>query len=357
MKSWVAIAILVLGAVVVWQLFLRGEEVNIPSGDTTSQTIIIDEQGRVVEPGAEDIMPPSSKGIFKTREIMVTDGVRHSVPLAEIIGGGPAKDGIPPIDEPKFISPSEADEWLSDNEPGISYSDGNAHRFYPYQILVWHELVNDTVNGKRVLISYCPLCLSGFVFDPLVSGERVEFGTSGKLWKSNLVMYDRKTDSLWSQILGEAILGELTGTILNTLPSDQVLYGNWKKQFPNGQVLSKDTGAIRIYGSSPYGSYFSTTNFALSLAGEQDDRLPNDAFVFGVVVGDEAKAYHVEAVKARGVVEDSFAGVDFILRYDKDLDVVRMFKKLADGSEERVNPFSNFWFSWAGIHPETELYK
>ncbi|MCH8048988.1 DUF3179 domain-containing protein, partial [Patescibacteria group bacterium] len=264
---------------------------------------------------------------------------------------------IPSIDNPKFVTVKEADKWIRDDELVLALIYKGVKRVYPLQVLVWHEIVNDVIAGDPILITYCPLCGSGIAYERVIDGEAVEFGTSGKLFNSNLVMYDRKTDSLWSQILGEAILGELTGTILNTLPSDQVLYGNWKKQFPNGQVLSKDTGAIRIYGSSPYGSYFSTTNFALSLAGEQDDRLPNDAFVFGVVVGDEAKAYHVEAVKARGVVEDSFAGVDFILRYDKDLDVVRMFKKLADGSEERVNPFSNFWFSWAGIHPETELYK
>lgn len=291
------------------------------------------------------------------KEIMITNGVKHSIPLEEILSGGPSKDGIPPIDRPKFVSISDANKWLNDNEPGVAFSKGNTHRFYPYQILVWHEIVNDTVEDERILVSYCPLCLTGFVSDPLVKGERVEFGTSGKLWKSNLVMYDRKTDSLWSQVLGEAIVGEMTGTKLKTLPSDQVQYGNWKKQFPGGEVLSRDTGATRFYGSNPYGDYFSVTNLSLSLARPTDTRLPNDAFVFGIVINDKAKAYHTELVKAKGVLEDVFEGERIILRYDKELDAVRMFKHLSSGSEERINPISGFWFSWVAAHPGTELLK
>jgi hypothetical protein len=199
--------------------------------------------------------------------------------------------------------------------------------------------------------------LTGFVFDPIVKGERVEFGTSGKLWKSNLVMYDRKTNSLWPQVLGEAVVGEMTGAKLPVLPSDQVLYGNWKKQFPEGEVLSRDTGATRVYGFNPYGDYFSATNLALSIARPTDTRLPNDAFVFGIVINGQAKAYYVEGVKKKGEVTDEFQGEKVVLRHDKDLDVVRMFKKLPDGSEERINPISSFWFSWAAAHPETELYK
>lgn len=283
--------------------------------------------------------------------------MRRSIPPEEIMSGGPPKDGIPSIDNPKFISTEEANAWLKDNEPGIMFSRGNTRRFYPYQIIVWHEIVNDTVEGERILVTYCPLCLTGFIFDPLVKGERVEFGTSGKLWKSNLVMYDRKTDSLWAQILGEAIAGEMTGTKLKALPSDQMLFGNWKKAFPAGEVLSRDTGAVKFYGSNPYGDYFSATNLALSLAKPTDTRLPNDAFVFGIVREGKAKAYWVDAVKSKGEVEDSFAGTTFVLRYDRELDVVRIFEKLPNEREERINPFSAFWFSWAAAHPDSALYK
>ncbi|MBI4050313.1 MAG: DUF3179 domain-containing protein [Candidatus Doudnabacteria bacterium] len=282
---------------------------------------------------------------------MITENSKRSVPLEEIKSGGPPKDGIPSIDQPKFISVAEAD-FLSDGDPGIAFSRGNKHRFYPYQIMVWHEIVNDIVAGQRILVTYCPLCLTGFVFDPVVKDERVEFGTSGKLYKSNLVMYDRKTDSLWSQILGEAIVGEMTGTKLAVLPSDQMRFGEWKKKYPEGEVLSRDTGAARFYGQNPYGDYFSSAGFARSLAGSRDDRLDPDAFVFGIVIDGKAKAYHVDAVKQKGRVEDEFQGRTIILEHDKELDVVRMF---SDGA--RINPFSAFWFSWSAVHPETELFQ
>jgi len=143
------------------------------------------------------------------RKIAITDGVRHSIPLDEILSGGPPKDGIPSIDKPKFISIRDADEWLKEeNELGLALQIDGVKRFYPYRILVGHEIVNDIINGKRVLITYCPLCFTGIVFDPLIhvfsktsareQSERVEFGVSGKLWNSNLLMYDRKTDTLWS---------------------------------------------------------------------------------------------------------------------------------------------------------------
>lgn len=248
-------------------------------------------------------------------------------------------------------------DFLNDDEPGVAFSRGNTHRFYPYQILVWHEIVNDTVEGERILVSYCPLCLTGFVLDPIVKGERVEFGTSGKLWKSNLVMYDRKTDSLWPQVLGEAVVGEMTGTKLPPLPSDQMRFGEWKKAYPNGEVLSQDTGTSRRYGSSPYGDYFSVTNLSLRLVNPTDTRLPNDAFVFGIVINGKAKAYFVDAVREKGEVEDEFQGETFVLRHEKDLDVIRIFRKLPSGELERINPVSSFWFSWAAAYPQSELYK
>ncbi|MBI5787167.1 MAG: DUF3179 domain-containing protein [Candidatus Niyogibacteria bacterium] len=287
---------------------------------------------------------------------MITNGVRHNIPLDEIIGGGPPKDGIPSIDNPRFVSVAEAGKWLGDNEPGIALEVYGIKRFYPFQILVWHEIVNDTINEKRILVTYCPLCLSGIVFDPMVKGEQVEFGTSGKLWNSNLVMYDRKTDSLWSQILGEAIVGEMTGTRLEILPSDQIRFGDWRKLHPNGSVLSRDTGTARFYGQDPYGDYYTTPGTYFPV-GKKDDRLDDKDFVLGIVVNDKAKAYWPEAVKKAGEIEDSFQGKTIIAKYEKEIDAVRLFEKKADGTFERINPFGAFWFSWVAAHPETELFK
>lgn len=318
---------------------------------------------------SEGVLPPEARepqsGLESRQTIMISDGVKHSVPLEEIISGGPPPDGIPSIDQPKFISTAEADRWLADTEPGLAFSRGQTQRFYPYQIIVWHEIVNDTVpalsgiegESERILVTYCPLCLTGFVFDPLVRGERVEFGTSGKLWKSNLVMYDRKTDSLWPQVLGEAVVGEMTGAKLRLLESDQMRYGEWKKRFPSGQVLSRDTGAARFYGSNPYGDYFRPVDFALSLAGTRDRRLAPEEFIFGLVLSGKAKAYPTRLVKERGEVRDEFQGAKMLLRHDQELDVVRMFQERLDGTLERVNPFSAFWFSWVSAHPDTEVYQ
>ena len=287
---------------------------------------------------------------------MITDGVKHSVPLNEIIGGGPPKDGIPSIDNPKFISAQDAGKQLSDKEPGIALDINGTARFYPFQILVWHEIVNDIINDQRVLVTYCPLCLSGIVFDPLVNNERVEFGTSGKLWNSNLVMYDRKTNSLWSQILGEAIVGELTGTKLKVLSSDMVRFGDFKKLHPAGVVLSRDTGTTRFYGQDPYGDYYTTPGTYFPV-GKKDDRLNEKDFVLGIVVNGKAKAYWPEAVKKLDEVEDHFENKTIVAQYEKDIDAVRLFEKKSDGTLERINPFGSFWFSWVAAHPDTELLK
>jgi len=170
-------------------------------------------------------------------------------------------------------------------------------------------------------------------------------------------MYDRKTDSLWSQILGESIVGEMTGTRLEVLPSDQIRFGEWRKVHPNGQVLSRDTGATRFYGQDPYGDYYTDNSAVFFPTGGGDSRLENKDFVLGIVEGDEAKAYFPPSVKAKGEITDTFAGKTIVAKYEADIDAVRLFEKKPDGTLERINPFPNFWFSWVAAHPNTELYK
>lgn len=368
MKMIVLVLIIFVAVIgfLAWGRYFRND-FNIPIGGETMEQTILLQDGEVIDNvrGEAPQIPQKYPQIDTTqnggsgvieKKIMITDGVKHSVPLNEIIGGGPAKDGIPSIDSPKFVSVSEAGAFLKDEEPGIGLAIDGVKRFYPFQILVWHEIVNDTINGRRVLVTYCPLCLSGIVFDPLVKGERVEFGTSGKLWNSNLVMYDRKTDSLWSQILGEAIVGEMTGTRLNVLPSDMMRFGDFGRLYPDGQVLSRDTGAVRFYGRDPYGDYYTTpgTYFPVN---KRDDRLNEKDLILGIVVNGKAKAYWPEAVKRAGEIEDQFEGKKIIARYEATIDAVRLFERKPDGSQERINPFPNFWFSWVAAHPDTELYK
>jgi hypothetical protein len=297
------------------------------------------------------------------RKIMTTNGVRHSVSLDEIFEGGPKKDGIPSIDNPKFISVREASDFMEDEDIGIAIEVGETVRFYPYKILVRHEIVNDIIGGERILITYCPLCLSGVVYDPIVGGERVQFGTSGKLWNSNLVMYDRKTESYWSQVLGEAIKGEMTGEKLPLLPSDAVRFGNWKSENSTGEVLSRDTGlGLRssLYNSDPYiqggFNYYLTEDIFFPTSNE-DNRLANKDFVLGVIINGKAKAYVPSAVKSIGELEDEIGGVKIVARYEDGLDTVRFFEKKLNGTLERINPMTSFWFAWVAVYPDTELYK
>ena len=290
-----------------------------------------------------------------TKEVFITDGVKHSIPIDEILSGGPPKDGIPSIDEPKFIPAKEAGEFLTDDSPGIGLFYKGEARFYPYQIMVWHELVNDVVAGDALLISYCPLCVTGIVFDRTLNDVPTEFGVSGRLWRSNLLMYNRtgdeKTESLWSQVLAEAVVGENTGQKLTIVPSDTVRFGDWKKEHKDVKVLSKETGALRTYGSDPYEDYY--TNESVSFGATfNDDRLHPKSFVLGVEMNGLFKAYHMEALK-EGVTTDTFNGKTITIKKTA-IGEVRMF---VGGDEEPLPYIGGFWFSWLAVHPETELYK
>jgi len=316
-------------------------------------TILIFVQQRFLK---ADFPIPQGETTMLENKISVTEGTKHSIPLDEIRGGGPAKDGIPSIDDPKFVSIALANEFVKDEEIGIAIDIDGVQRFYPFQILVFHEIVNDTINKKRVLVSYCPLCLTAIVFDPVVNGERVEFGVSGKLWNSNLLMYDRKTDSLWSQALGEAVVGERTGEELKVLASDILKYGIWKDTNPKGSVLSRDTGATRFYGQDPYGNYYTSPGLYFPVS-TKDNRLDDKDFVLGIIIDGKTRAYATESVKKAGRVEEEFAGKTIVAEYDEALDVVRIFEKTDSGELIRINPFGSFWFSWVASHPDTELYK
>ena len=176
------------------------------------------------------------------------------VDVGRIIDGGPPPDGIPPIHDPQFQSVDKVD-WLADAEPVIVLRKGDHARVYPVQIMVWHEIVNDRFDGEAVTTTYCPLCNTAIAFRGLVEGQELTFGTSGKLYKSALVMYDRQTESLWSQVERRAIAGELTGTRLETLPASMLTWADVRDQLPDAQVLVRPGESDRPYGSNPYEGY------------------------------------------------------------------------------------------------------
>lgn len=289
------------------------------------------------------------------REIMETDGVKHSVPLDEIVTGCPGLDCIPSVDKPVFESIAAADKWLASDDIGLAVNHKGIDRFYPFRILVSHEIVNDTYAGDRVLVTYCPLCFTAIVFDPVVQGERVEFGVSGKLRNSNLLMYDRSTKSLWSQISGEAVVGEATGSKLRIISSDVTKFGLWREKFSQGEVLSRETGRLLGgYDSIPYGGDLTNIEPFFPYANSDDTRLPVTAYVLGVVVEGVAKAYSFEAVKEAGSFTDSVGGTSLQVTYVSDEDSVRIVDA---ASGERIAAVPAFWFSWAATYPNTELYQ
>lgn len=186
-----------------------------------------------------------------------TDFSKHAIDFDEILSGGPPKDGIPSIDRPVF-KPVSAIIDLPDREPVIGFRVGDDIRAYPLRILMWHEIVNDVVGGLPVAVTFCPLCNTAIVFDRRAGGRVLEFGTTGKLRFSDLVMYDRQTESWWQQFLGEAIVGEMTGTRLAMLPARIESFAKFRDRAPNGKVLVPGDSQSRRYGMNPYVRYDSS---------------------------------------------------------------------------------------------------
>jgi len=187
-----------------------------------------------------------------------TDFSKHSIEWKEIMSGGPPKDGIPSIDNPKFQPVSDETD-VKPKEPVIGLEINGDARAYPLRILIWHEIVNDTVGGEPVAVTYCPLCNSAVVFERVVNGEVTTFGTTGKLRNSDLVMYDRLTESWWQQFTGEAIVGEMTGTKLDIVPARLESLAQFRERHPNGKILVPNDPDFRAYGRNPYAGYDSSS--------------------------------------------------------------------------------------------------
>ncbi len=240
-----------------------------------------------------------------------TDFSRHTVPLEEIVSGGPPKDGIPAIDRPKFESVDDADEWLSPREPVVLVVEGKDAKAYPLQILMWHEIVNDMVGGRPLAITFCPLCNTALAFDRRVGGTLLDFGTTGRLRHSDLVMYDRQTESWWQQATGEAIVGKFVGQKLEPVSAPLVNWRTFKSTHPEGLVLSRRTGFDRPYGENPYARYDEPRGspIAAFFRGRPDPRLPAMERVTAVSLGGEDAAYSFRALRQSPVINDVVGGV------------------------------------------------
>lgn len=235
-----------------------------------------------------------------------TNFTKKNINLFELKSGGPPKDGIPSIDNPTFISQEEAADWIEPAEPVIAFAHQGEARAYPLQILIWHEIVNDKIGNTPVLITFCPLCYSAILFDRLINGKTHEFGVSGFLRHSDMIMFDRTTESLWQQFTGDAIVGDYTGRELKILPSQIISFEQFRKTYPDGFVLSKKTGYKRAYGQNPYAGYDDINNTPLFMDEPLDGRLKPMEKAIGVQSKGSHKAYSYSITKEQRIIHDEF---------------------------------------------------
>jgi hypothetical protein len=262
-----------------------------------------------------------------------TDLSRHSVPLTELLKGGPPKDGIPAIDRPSFEGVAQARNGIDPKEPVMVVQHGARVKAYPLQILIWHELVNDEIAGLPILVSYCPLCNSAIVFDRRVGGKTHDFGVSGMLRHSDMIMYDRATDSLWQQITGEAIVGGLTGERLSMVASQTVDFKEFANTFPEGEVLSRNTGYSRPYGQSPYAGYEKGDRPIVPVKLPKNLRLRPLERVVTIQDGEKSKAYPLSILRRERLMEGRVNSRDFVIFYRKGAVSSVDSKRIADSGD------------------------
>jgi hypothetical protein len=357
----------------------------------------------VVAVARRDARPPLATSAAPGRSPLVDPG--------DLVAGGPPPDGIPPVDRPRFQAVADVD-WLAAAEPVAVVELSGQAKAYPLQILVWHEIVNDRVGAVPVAVTYCPLCNTAISFRrPTVTGKPTTFGTSGRLYHSNLVMYDRATGSLWPQALGVAVTGELTGQRLQRVATQLVAWRDFRAAFPGGQVLSRDTGHRRPYGENPYPLYDRKGSQPFLFDGRPDGRLEAVERVLGLSVGDQhlAVPYTRLAGRAQGGVAAAnleLGGTSVVVMWrsgvtsaldrrsiagSRDVGAAAAFSRRVDGrvltfairdgrvtdtqtgsswdqfgravagplAGIRLAPataMDSFWFDWAAFHPDTTIW-
>ncbi|PDV99371.1 DUF3179 domain-containing protein [Candidatus Chloroploca asiatica] len=337
-----------------------------------------------------------------------TDFSRHTVPYDEILSGGPPKDGIPAIDTPQFVSVAEADAWLAPQEPVVLVALGEDVRAYPLQVLMWHEIVNDTVGEQPVAVTFCPLCNTAIAFDRRVGEQVLDFGTTGRLRYSNLIMYDRQTESWWQQATGEAIAGTFAGSRLSFVPATIIAWEEFLTIYPEGRVLSRETGFSRNYGRNPYAGYDDVNRPPFLYDGPTTpDILPATARVLTVELAGEAVAYPYEVLSVARAVNDTVGNEPIVVLWQagtasaldadsvaggRDVGTAAAYHRVLDGQRltfafdgerlrdqetgsswdvlgravdgplggahlDPVVAVNHFWFSWAAFRPDTRIYR
>lgn len=276
----------------------------------------------------------------------------HAIPVEEIRRGGPPKDGIPAILQPKFVRANEA-TFLHAQDRILGVNQGGEAKAYPIKILNWHEVVNDTVNGRPVVISYCPLCGTGIGFQRQLKGKTYTFGVSGLLYQSDMLMYDHQTESLWSQLAMESVAGLLTGEGLSHIFLDHTTWEVWRKAHPETKVLSSETGYQRDYQRDPYLGYAGRMDLMFPVNHNNAEYHPKE-WIVGVVVKGVAKAYpFAELGKTAGSIMDQVNGASITIKYDPQSKSALIF----DSQKTPIPSVMAYWFAWYAFHPDTLIFK
>lgn len=266
------------------------------------------------------------------------------IPADQILSGGPPKDGIPALTYPKVETAEHANHWLGDHDLVLGIIVNGKARAYPIRIMNWHEIVNDRIGAHAFVLSYCPLCGSGMAFD-----SNDLFGVSGMLYQSDVLLYDKKSQSLWSQLMMQAVAGPRTGEKLQQLPLEHTTWFNWKTAHPNTSVLSRHTGYRRDYSRNPYAGYegVSGTYFPIY---NHDDRLPSKTWVIGLSIGNHHIAWQLDKLKNIGSHQ---------LKWRQHILAIRVRGEgvqIRDADSNILLPVTRlYWFAWAAFHPDSEI--
>jgi len=325
-----------------------------------------------------------------------TESNEWLIPSDEVFDGGPGKDGIPALELPDFVGLNDlSNSYLSDDDLVLGYKSGDVVKAYPHPLLDWHEIINDQVSGEYVSITYCPLTGTGIGWDRVINGDITSFGVSGLLYNSNLLPYDRLTDSYWSQIRLDCVHGSLVGTAIRTVPLLETSWKQWKEMFPNSKVVSVETGYSRNYGNYPYGSY-RTSSLLIFPVSTSDNSLHKKERVHGIVISDKARVYRFEDFgDSLTLINDLFQEREIIVAGIKNEFIVSFYTELPDGTElelsavdgrlpvilrdensgewnifgeaisgpykgkklESTVSFMGYWFSWASFYPDVEIFS
>lgn len=339
-----------------------------------------------------------------------TDFCNASIDFDSVLSGGPPRDGIPAVDFPNMQSVADASAWLVEQSPVIAVEIEGEARAYPQAILMWHEIANDEIAGVPIAVTFCPLCNSSIVFDRRLNEQELTFGVSGILRNSDMVMFDRETESWWQQFTGQGIVGELNGELLDIIPSQVIGFGQFAEQYPDGLVMSRETGTNRSYGVNPYSGLDDGQSGVINLyTGEYDERLPDRSRVLAAEIDGVLMAYPFGALREEIAINDTLGATEVIAFWQpgvassldtvqiddgRDIGTAALFDRtLEDGTvlnfvwddssntlrDEQTGSIWNlfgeaiegelagteltqlvaaphYWFAWAAFHPETNVY-